>query len=81
MIVSTTDLDGQLERAQADGRITTEDADTVRDFAAFLTDPTSRCGICLGDDLEGATWKHTERLGRFPICRTCVEPPREGDTR
>lgn len=32
-----TDL-GDLERAQADGQITTGDADEVRRFAAFLAD-------------------------------------------
>lgn len=30
------DLDAQLERAQADGRLSPEDADEVRNFAGFL---------------------------------------------
>lgn len=32
----STDLDQQLERMQADGRISVEDADEVRNFASFL---------------------------------------------
>jgi len=67
--------DAALDRAQADGRISVEDADTIRDFGAFLADPSSRCAICLTDDLDGATWKRHDRLGRFPICQTCVTPP------
>lgn len=33
----TSDLDEQLERAQADGRISTHDADEVRRFGDFLS--------------------------------------------
>lgn len=32
-----SDLDDKLERMQADGRVTTTDADEVRNFADFLT--------------------------------------------
>lgn len=35
--VTDSALDAQLERMQADGRITTNDADEVRNFADFLT--------------------------------------------
>lgn len=78
-----SDFDAKLERAQADGRLSIEDADTIRDFAAFLTDSTSRCAICLTDDQEGATWKrhhrHPER--RIFICRTCQPPTPSNESR
>lgn len=67
-----SDFDIDLERAQADGRVSVEDADAIRDFAAFLTDSTSRCAICLSDDTEGALWKqHPTKDMRIFICRTC----------
>lgn len=39
-----SDLHEQLERAQADGRISPDDADEVRRFAAFLTECGSKPG-------------------------------------
>lgn len=69
---AVSDLDETLERRLADGSITVEDADAIRDFAAFLTDPSSRCAICLTDDSQGASWRTHQRLGRVFICRTCT---------
>ena len=66
-----TDIDALLDRRLADGEITVDDADTVRDFAAFLTTPSSRCLICLTDDTEDALWRTHVRLGRVFICRSC----------
>lgn len=67
-----TDLDELLEQRQADGEITVEDADTIRDFAAFLTDPSTRCVICLTDDATDASWRTHKRLGRIFLCRSCT---------
>jgi hypothetical protein len=35
----STELEQQLGDGVADGRISAEDADTIREFAAFLADP------------------------------------------
>ena len=61
-------------------RTSVDDADTIRDFAAFLTDPSSRCLICLTDDTEGASWRTHRKLGRVFICRACVPAPDNEET-
>lgn len=48
------------------------DQQTIRDFAAFLEDRTSRCAICLTDDNEDASWRDHPKLGRFFVCRHCI---------
>jgi hypothetical protein len=70
----TAENDASLDRALRNVE-SVEDQQAIRDFAAFLASPASRCMICLTDDAEGATWKTHPRLGRGFICRTCVTPP------
>lgn len=77
------DLDERLDRACADGKMSTGDADVIREFAAFLSHPGARTGAD-PEDRRGAIAEHHDLVfGDRPHPAACPgdhsdEEPVEG---
>lgn len=72
-------LEPKLERMQADGRITTHDADEVRNFADFLTE-VQGCPVTGGTTEQ--VWRRRVAYARhYPEdCRAAMSPALYAET-
>lgn len=49
-----------------------EDRQAILDFSAFLQDTSSRCAVCLSDDLAGSSRKFdTTSHKHYRVCMAC----------